>query len=98
MVDVMNRQDIQVQVKYDYNNGEPDIIPLMECRYNTHITEVVLPEGLLEVPERAFCGCRNLKSIIIPVSVRYIGTGAFKGCLSLTELHVPAGLLHRIIK
>lgn len=41
--------------------------------------ELVLPDGMTEIPERAFCEFSGLTNIIIPDSVTKIGTDAFLG-------------------
>lgn len=45
--------------------------------YNTSLTEISIPEGVTEIRQNTFCGCRNLHSINIPASVASIGTRAF---------------------
>lgn len=53
---------------------------------------VVIPEGLLEIGERAFYGCKALKRIDLPESLRKIGSFAFKGCYNLEDMAIPAGV------
>ena len=36
---------------------------------NKEITEAVIPEGVTEIEDFAFCNCRNLASVIIPNGV-----------------------------
>lgn len=48
--------------------------------------EIDLPESLIEIGNRAFSGCINLKKIIIPKNVRRIGKEAFGFCTMLEEI------------
>ena len=59
---------------------------------HSQVEEVVLPETITALPDRAFSGCRSLKTIVIPQSVKSIGAEAFYNCSSLTEINLPANL------
>ena len=61
-----------------------------ECRQL--LTRVVLPDGLLSIPESLLNNCTNLKEVVIPESVTTIENHAFFGCASLEKIHLPAGL------
>ncbi len=61
-----------------------------ECRQL--LTRVVLPDGLLSIPESLLNNCTNLKEVVIPESVTTIENYAFSGCASLEKIHLPAGL------
>ena len=39
-----------------------------------------LPEGLLEIGDYAFRGCKKLKNVVLPTSLKTIETGAFNNC------------------
>lgn len=56
------------------------------------IENVILPETLETIGERAFYTCSGLKSIIIPENVSSIGVEAFLGCTSLKEFKWPANV------
>ena len=56
------------------------------------ITEIVIEDGLREIPEDAFASCEQLTKITIPASVIKIGSNAFSGCSSLKEVFFPEGL------
>jgi len=51
--------------------------------------DVVVPEGVTEIGERAFYFCKGLTSLVIPDSVICIGETAFASCKSLTRVTVP---------
>ena len=58
------------------------------------VTDLVVPDGVTSIGERAFYGCSSLTSINIPDSVTSIGLGAFWGCSSLTSARIGNGVLH----
>ena len=45
----------------------------------------VIPNGTVEISERAFEGCAALRHVSLPPSIRKIGTGAFADCCNLTS-------------
>lgn len=57
-----------------------------------NIAEIILPDTVSLIGERAFSGCTGLKKIHIPGSVTSIGTYAFAECHSLMELNLPEGI------
>lgn len=55
-------------------------------------SSVSLPEGIEEIPERAFYEVWNLKaSVHLPSTVKKIGKAAFEGC-PLTHINIPEGV------
>lgn len=56
------------------------------------ITAYDIPEGVTAIGDKAFAGCRDLRSVTIPAGVTRIGDGAFAGCTALVEVTFPAGL------
>lgn len=53
------------------------------------VAEVVIPEGVKIIGERAFENCRNIESVTIPDGVTEIGKFAFYWCSSLLNISVP---------
>lgn len=62
---------------------------------DTNITgEVVIPEGVTRIADKAFSRCSNITSIVIPDSVTDIGESAFAFCYSLESITIPNGITH----
>lgn len=55
------------------------------------LTEIHLPNTLLEVPSTAFSGC-GIYEITIPVSVKRLGEQAFSICSNLSKVHLNEGI------
>jgi hypothetical protein len=60
-------------------------------RKNTHITSVVIPEGVTRIGNYAFRECANLSSVTLPSTLRSIGGGAFQET-AIRSINLPAGL------
>ena len=56
---------------------------------NDIVEQVILPEGLMNISDRAFYGCTKLKSVNIPNGVVNIGDYAFQHCISLEDIILP---------
>ena len=56
---------------------------------NEELTELVIPEGITEIKNKAFYGCSSLISIKLPASVTSIGSDAFRNCSSLISIDIP---------
>ncbi len=72
--------DEAFSIRYDNGNG-------------AGLKQIVLPEGLLGIGDRAFYTCSRLASINLPDSLLSIGEEAFSRCALLYELTLPAGLV-----
>ena len=51
-----------------------------------------IPEGILEIGERAFWGCEIMTSVTIPATVTTIGDEAFGYCSELHSVRIPANV------
>ena len=56
------------------------------------VQDIVLPEGVQEIPAAAFYGYTNLTSVVIPEGVTNIGGSAFYGCKNLKTVTLPQSL------
>ena len=56
--------------------------------------DVVIPDSVTSIGNRAFYDCHRLTSISIPDSVTSIGDGAFEGCRNLTIINIPDSVTH----
>ena len=54
--------------------------------------DVIIPDGVTEIGDRAFEGCSSLSSIVIPEGVTGIGDCAFRGCSNLSSVEIPEGV------
>lgn len=60
--------------------------------YRDNITQVVVQDGITNIPQHAFEDCFVLKSITIPNSIKSIGDNAFLCCYSLKSITIPNGV------
>ena len=54
--------------------------------------DVVVPDGITQIPKYAFYGCKSLKSITFPSDLKTIGERAFYKCSSLETVTLPSKL------
>ncbi len=94
--------------KYEYfisnnllqNSVQGTNINLLDFKINKGVVEkylgnggdVVIPNVLKSIGERAFLGCRSIKSIVIPNSITSIGERVFEDCSSLTSITIGNGV------
>ena len=57
--------------------------------FNSHLTEVVLPNSVTRMAFSAFANCKSLKLIKISQSISHIPASAFESCVSLRYLDIP---------
>ena len=56
------------------------------------LEELVLPEGMTEIPGCMCENCRELKRVVLPSTLKKIGDAAFCNCIKLEEIVLPNGL------
>lgn len=57
---------------------------------NTKVTKVTIGKNVKTIGNKAFYGCKSLKTVTMGASVQTIGTQAFQNCTKLTKITVPA--------
>ena len=61
--------------------------------YSSKISDIVILEGIKDIPNKSFSGCSSLVNITIPNSVTKISKSAFEGCSSLTNITIPNSVI-----
>ncbi len=61
-------------------------------KYAGPVGDVVIPDRVTSIGEKAFYGCSGLTSIVIPDTVTRIGRSAFEGCSRLTSIAIPSSM------
>ena len=61
-------------------------------RYRGDDRDVVVPDGVVAIGEKAFFFCTGILSVTLPDTVNEIQSFAFEGCLGLREIRLPEGL------
>ena len=64
---------------------------LVSCK--TMASEIVVPDGVTAIGDRAFEGCLRPVSIRLPDSVMSLGEYPFNWCRNLSEFHIPDRLV-----
>ena len=57
-----------------------------------NVTDVVIPDGVISIEDRAFYGRADLRSVVIPEGVTSIGESAFFLCDNLETIVIPDSL------
>lgn len=61
-------------------------------KYNGPGGDIVIPNSVQSIGDKAFSSCKNLTSITIPGSVKNIGASAFAMCDNLTTVAISSGV------
>ena len=67
------------------------LIRLVAYPANKADSDYAVPDGVRNIVDYAFTGCRNLKTVWLPKSVSNIWTNAFYRCFGLTAINVAEG-------
>lgn len=68
------------------NSKEPIKKILSRFFESSDIKEIEIPEGVIEIGDSVFEGCRKLTKVIIPKTIKIIGSKAFMDCDNLKEI------------
>ena len=58
---------------------------------NSRLSEVILPDTMVEIRDRAFRGCENLASVQLPADLSGLGSGAFSSS-ALVSIRIPGSV------
>lgn len=75
----------------DGNGKSYTVTKIGEWAFNkcNSLTEVTIPNTVIEIDHQAFYYCSNLKKVTIHEGVKTIGPTAFIGCTQLTSITIP---------
>lgn len=73
-------------------NPNAKVINNAAFAYNTSVENIIIPEGVYLIGNRAFDGCTALKTVSLPSTLKYM-YGTFTSCQSLTSLVLPDDIL-----
>ena len=75
----------------DGNGKSYTVTKIGEWAFNkcNSLTEVTIPNTVIEIDHQAFFYCSNLKKVTIHEGVKTIGPTAFIGCTQLTSITIP---------
>lgn len=80
---------VEKMIVPSYVNGHPVRVIGATAFWPSCFKEVVLPETIKIIENRAFYKCKDLEKINFPKSLTDIGRGAFADCHSLSSLTIP---------
>ena len=69
-----------------------DMIILLKC-VDRNITDVIVPQGVKYIADRAFFDCPHLERVVIPDSVVAVGESAFSQCQALNIVTLPEHIM-----
>lgn len=64
---------------------------ILKC-LDTHITRLIVGEGIITIEANAFLNCREIKEVILPKTLLNINESAFMGCEKLQSINLPHGI------
>lgn len=71
---------------------DSEIIPYSICKNMKGLEKVIISGNCKKISQDAFCGCLNLKVVVLPDSLVVIDKGAFANCPSLHEINIPKSI------
>lgn len=76
------------RITHNYN-GVLNIAGHLYADENTEITSLIIPDGITQILNYTFKGCKSITSVSIPTGVESIGYSAFENCTSLSSVTIP---------
>ena len=77
---------------YDSRNNCNAIINTANNALYIGCKSTIIPEGIVEISDRAFFCCTGLTSLTIPEAVTTIGDNSFRACTGLKSIDLPESL------
>lgn len=87
-----NPTQLNIESSISDGNGKSyTVTKIGEWAFNkcNSLTEVTIPNTVIEIDHQAFYYCSNLKKVTIHEGVKTIGQTAFIGCTQLTSITIP---------
>lgn len=82
--------DLEAWCRIPHNyNGVLNIAGHLYADENTEITNLIIPEGITQILNYSFKGCKGITSVSMPTGLESIGFYAFQGCTSLQSVIIP---------
>ena len=78
--------------KVEFEEGTETIITRI-CQvdfFENKLEEIIIPDGVTEIGDSAFAGCKNVKEIKLPETLETIGYCAFESCTGLESIKIPS--------
>lgn len=72
---------------------EPGKVLAEEFKDNEDLINVVVPEGVTEIGNKAFSNCLNLRTLTLPDTLTTIGSKAFENCSELKNATIPTSVV-----
>ena len=79
--------------KVEFGNNIDFLTYSPTFRNCTHLREINLPDGIMNIGDRTFANCTNLALIVLPDGITSIGNYTFYGCTNLTLTVLPDGIM-----
>lgn len=83
----------EASVTLTFSSNTKYITSNMVKPYHKIVANVVVPDSVISIGDKAFYQCSALTSIKIPNSVISIGQSAFDGCTCLSSMTLPSSLV-----
>lgn len=95
----MNSDFISDNVLVKYVGSNPNVVipntftTIKQCSFeNSLIESVLIPGSIRLIDKFAFCGCKNLKEVILSDGIEFIKPSAFRDCESLKSITIPSSV------
>ena len=87
----VNISDLSAWCKIDFSDSSSNPLFYADNLYldGGLITDLTIPDDIIEIKQYTFSGCSSLASVTVPNSVISIGDSAFSGCSGLTSVTIP---------